>query len=431
MDLNQMRIANIALDIFSIILSLIPVVYLLSSQRYGQKLNRYFLGISVSNIFMIIGDLADWLIRHPAETWMKNLLSVCSVIFYVASAFVLYFFALYITEYLKISENVRKICLCTVTCVCAVQIFFALISPFTGSIFFVTGAGYQRGRLFLISQIVPLFCYILFAVLVITYHRKLKRREIVFFLLYILVPLGGGAAQMFLRGIAVVNVGVALALLFILVNIQFEHEMALRRQEKELAEQRIDIMLSQIQPHFLYNALGTIAHLCRQDPQKAEKATAEFALFLRGNMDSLKNRGPIPFEKELTHVMNYLYLEQQRFQDRLRVVYDIQIRDFHIPPLSLQPLVENAVRHGILRKKEGGTITIRTSESDEYAVVTIADDGIGMENAKKSPNLGDHAHIGIENVRSRIRAMVEGDLEIESSDRGTVITLRIPLVGGL
>lgn len=93
---------------------------------------------------------------------------------------------------------------------------------------------------------------------------------------------------MFTRGIAVVNIGVALALLFILVNIQFEHEMALREQERKLTEQRIDIMLSQIQPHFLYNALGTIAHLCRHDPLKAEKATQEFAMFLRGNMDSLK-----------------------------------------------------------------------------------------------------------------------------------------------
>ena len=88
--------------------------------------------------------------------------------------------------------------------------------------------------------------------------------------------------------------------------------------------------------------------------------------------------------------------------------------------------MENAVQHGILHKKTGGTITIRTEEADGYAVVTIADDGIGMEQAGRLPNLGDHAHIGISNVRSRLEEMVHGGLEIESSGEGTVVTIRIP-----
>ena len=423
--------ANIALDVFCIILSLIPIVYLLSEHRYRMKLNRYFLGISVSNMFMIIGDLPDWMIRDASKPHVKIILILLTAVFYISSAFVLYFFGRYMEEYIKLSRRTRKILMTCITVLCGIQVFFSLISPFTGSIFYVTDSGYQRGPLFIISQLVPLFCYLLFSAVVLLYRRQLSRREVVFFLMYIFIPLGAGATQMFLRGIAVVNIGVTLALLFILVNIQFEHEIALRRQEKELAEQRIDIMISQIQPHFLYNALGTIAHLCRHDPVKAEKATEEFAMFLRGNMDSLKKREPIPFEKELNHVMNYLSLEQQRFQDRLRVIYDIRVKDFFLPPLSLQPLVENALRHGILHKKEGGTITIRTAETGEYAVVTIADDGIGMENAKRSPNLGDHAHIGIENVRSRIKTMVEGSMDIQSSDHGTTITLKIPMVGGI
>lgn len=326
--MGQMVSANITLDIFSIVLSLVPVAYLLSSQRYQQAMNRHFLGICISNICMILGDIPDWLMKEVSSPWEKVILSVSSVLFYTASAFVLYFFAQYINEYLKLSGRAKRNFLAMIRILWGVQIFFAVISPFTGAIFYVTESGYQRGRLFIVSQLVPLFCYLLFTALVIICRKKLTRRELVFFLLYIFVPLGGGAAQMFLRGIAVVNTGVSLALLFILVNIQFEHEVALRRQEQELAQRRIDIMLSQIQPHFLYNSLGTIAYLCRHDPAKAEKATEEFARFLRGNMDSLKNREPIPFEKELGHVMNYLYLEQQRFQERLQVVYDIGTKDF-------------------------------------------------------------------------------------------------------
>lgn len=433
LELERMITANIALDLFSIVLTMIPIVYLLSDRRYRQRLNLYFLGVSVSNIFMIIGDLTDWILPSPDKRWEENLIMAGSALFYIASAFVLYFFSRYITTYMQLEGREKKICLLSVTAVCTVQIFFAIISPFTGSFFYVTDKGYQRGPLFWISQFVPLFCYLLFTALVIFCRRKLKRREVIFFLLYIFVPLGGGAAQMFTRGIAVVNIGVALALMFILVNIQFEHEIALReqekelaRQEKELAEQHINIMLSQIQPHFLYNSLGAIYQLCETDPMAARTSIRKFSDFLRGNMDSLKSHEPIPFEKELNHVMNFLYLEQQRFGERLRVIYQIETSDFFIPPLTLQPLVENAVQHGILHKKTGGTITIRTRETDDCAVVMIVDDGIGMEQARQMPRLGDHAHIGISNVRSRLEEMVHGSIEIKSSDHGTAVTIRIP-----
>lgn len=427
--MEKLLITNIVLDVFSIALMLIPVIYLMDNQRYKQRLNRYFFGIVISNTLMIIGDLGDWSFRHPVWLWQIAALHILTVLYYTASAFVLYFFFCYMVLYMQIPERAKKISHGIVRVVCAVDILFAFISPVTGSIYYVTDDGYQRGPLFVISQLVPLFCYLLCIVLVAMYNEKLKRREAVFFLLYIFIPFAGNVAQMFLRGIAVVNVGSSFVILFILVNIQIEHEVTLKQREKELSEQRTDIMLSQIQPHFLYNTLGIIACLCKNDPEKAEKATKEFSNFLRGNMDSLKKREPIPFEKELEHIKSYLYLEQQRFQEQLRVVYDIKTTAFFVPSLSLQPLVENAVRHGIMQKKEGGTVILRTEESEETAIVTIIDNGIGIDQAKTLPDLGDHNHIGIENVRRRIQAVVNGDMEIESSDEGTVVTIRIPLTG--
>lgn len=424
--MTQMVIANIALDLFGIVLSLIPIIYLLSDKRYRQQTNGYFLGIALANISMLIGDLADWFLQQSPETWQKITLTAFTVIYFISSAFVLYFFALYMITYTQIQREIQKICLTTVSAVCIIQVILAAMSPFTGAVFYVTDYGYQRGPLFVISQSIPLFCYLLFMALVIISRKKLKKREIVFFLLYTLVPLSAGITQIVIRGIALVNVGIVLALLFILINIQFEHEMTLREQEKVLAEQRIDIMLSQIQPHFLYNSLGVIHHLCQEDPVKARKMLKEFSEFLRGNMNSLKARKPILFEMELKHAMNYLYLEQQRLGDRLHVVCRIQTTDFLIPPLTLQPLVENAVQHGIFNKDEGGTIVIGTTEAEQYVVVSVEDNGVGFEKAKEFPNLGDHACIGIENVRSRLKEMVNGRMEIESSDQGTVVTLLIP-----
>ena len=417
--------ANIALDILGIILSLIPIVYLISNHRYQQKLNQYFLGVAVSNIFMIVGDLADWLIQDAAEPSVKLLLTLFTVMFYVASAFVLYFFAGYMGEYLNLPVRVKKLYLTVIAVVCGAQVFFAVISPFTDSIFYVSDRGYQRGSLFIISQLIPLFCYILFTVLVIVYRKRLNWREVVFFLLYIFVPLGGGAIQMFLRGVAVVNIGVALALLFILVNIQFEHEITLRKQEKKLAELRIDIMLSQIQPHFLYNVLTGIRTLCEMDPIRAGESIGTFSKFLRANMESLTNKSPIPFEQELAHTRSYLYLEQQRFEDKLNVIYEINTTAFTIPPLTLQPIVENAVRHGIMKKKDGGILTIRSEETDSAYMVTVIDDGVGFSVEQRKT--AEYAHIGIENVKNRLNALCGGTIEVQSEPQnGTTVTICVP-----
>ena len=422
--------ANIALDIFCIILSTLPIFYLVSNHRYRQKLNQFFLGACISNTVMIAGDLPDWIFPTIASFPERIILSAATALYYVASAFVLYFFIRYIMEYLQLTGRAKKVCLIYAMVLCGIQIVFALISPFTGSIFYVTADGYQRGPLFLISQFVPLFCYLLFMALIIIYRGKLLRREVIFFLLYIFIPLGCGAVQMAMRGIAIVNAGVTIATLIILMNVQFEHEVTMKEQERELAEHRIDIMLSQIQPHFLYNSLGAIYHLCESDPRTARKAIKNFSEFLRGNMESLKSREPIAFEAELNHAANYLYLEQQRFGDKLQVIYQITIEDFLIPPLTLQPLVENAVQHGVLNRRNGGTIVIRTEKTDECAVVMVFDNGVGMEKAKGIHSLGDRAHIGISNVRSRLKEMMGGTLDIESSGEGTTAIIRIPWTEG-
>lgn len=422
--------ANIALDIFCIILSTLPIFYLVSNHRYRQKLNQFFLGACISNTVMIAGDLPDWIFPTIASFPERIILSAATALYYVASAFVLYFFIRYIMEYLQLTGRAKKVCLIYAMVLCGIQIVFALISPFTDSIFYVTADGYQRGPLFLISQFVPLFCYLLFMALIIIYRGKLLRREVIFFLLYIFIPLGCGAVQMAMRGIAIVNAGVTIATLIILMNVQFEHEVTMKEQERELAEHRIDIMLSQIQPHFLYNSLGAIYHLCESDPRTARKAIKNFSEFLRGNMESLKSREPIAFEAELNHAANYLYLEQQRFGDKLQVIYQITTEDFLIPPLTLQPLVENAVQHGVLNRRNGGTIVIRTEKTDECAVVMVFDNGVGMEKAKGIHSLGDRAHIGISNVRSRLKEMMGGTLDIESSGEGTTAIIRIPWTEG-
>ena len=201
------------------------------------------------------------------------------------------------------------------------------------------------------------------------------------------------------------------------------------RAEKELYEAKVAVMTSQIQPHFMYNALTSIAMMCQIDPETAQEATVTFAKYLRGNMDSLKQTKPVPFEVELEHLKKYLYIEKLRFGKKLNIEYDIQTTDFCIPMLSVQPLVENAVKHGVGMKKKGGTVTISTRETDSAFEVIISDNGVGFDTSAPKADDG-RSHVGMENTRTRLQEMCGAEITIESTvGVGTTAVITLPKEG--
>ena len=207
-------------------------------------------------------------------------------------------------------------------------------------------------------------------------------------------------------------------------------------------QNQISIILSQIQPHFLYNSLVVIQQLCKTDPKMAGETVVEFSNYLRGNLDSLVLRRPITFERELSHVESYLSIEKKRFNERLHIEYDIKASDFMLPALTLQVIVENAVRNGITKKDEGGTVRIETRKlsSKNSVVITVIDDGAGFDPQNEDNHVGwetpdylsaadNQVQAGvIENVRNRLAAMCGGSLEINSKPGvGTTVVITIPL----
>ena len=203
-----------------------------------------------------------------------------------------------------------------------------------------------------------------------------------------------------------------------------ESKELLLRQKTELTELQAALMLSQIRPHFLYNALTAIRNLCKHDPEKAYEALGSFSDYLRGNMEALGSGRIIPFEKELEHIETYLMLEQMRYGDDLTVEYDIRYRDFSLPALTVQPIVENAVRHGALMNESGGLVTIRTEKRSGSACITVSDNGPGFDPARL-PDDG-RSHFGLVNVKNCLAAGEYGELHIESSPAcGTTATILI------
>ena len=198
--------------------------------------------------------------------------------------------------------------------------------------------------------------------------------------------------------------------------------------EREQMESRMMIMVSQIQPHFLYNSLTAIQQLCDINAQTAKEAVTRFAKYLRGNMDSLNLTRPISFEKEMKHVENYFALEKMRFEDDINLECDIKVSAFRLPALSIQPIVENAVRYGISKKTEGGYVKISTYEDETSFVIIVEDNGVGFDTEKlKERTEKDKGHVGIENVRRRLDMMCSGTLDLISiPDKGTTVTIRLP-----
>ena len=206
-----------------------------------------------------------------------------------------------------------------------------------------------------------------------------------------------------------------------------ELEMERIALNAELTESRMSTMMSQIRPHFIYNTLGTIEQLCDLDPKMAGKLVHDFAKYLRGNFGELDNPKPILMSKEMEHVHHYISIENVRFPD-MTFTFEMNSSDFKIPALTVQPIVENAIKHGLMKLQKGGTINVVSYETDTHYCISVVDDGVGFDTSL--PPSGDRKHVGLHNIRERLKAMVNGTMEIESKvGEGTRVLVKIPKEG--
>ncbi len=202
------------------------------------------------------------------------------------------------------------------------------------------------------------------------------------------------------------------------------HLQFVRKHESDLmAAQRIQIMMTQIQPHFLFNALNTIRALYAKDPPLADRTLEDFSTYLRQNLESLSQADLVPVTKELEHTRLYAEIEALRFPN-VRVEYRIEDEGFTIPVLTIQPLVENAIRHGV-RSRKDGLVTVSTVRENGAHRITVQDNGVGFDPEKTDSAEG--THIGIRNVKERVKQMCGGKMLLQSEiGKGTAVTLLIP-----
>ncbi len=216
---------------------------------------------------------------------------------------------------------------------------------------------------------------------------------------------------------------------------EFVRRQKIVSQEVEQLEHNLEIMrvnnsTSQMQPHFLYNALSSIREVVLQNPQYASDLIYDFTVYLRACIRTMQNGDLITIQQEMNNIQAYVNIEKMRMGDRLNVVYDLESEEFKIAPLSIQPLVENAIRHGIHKRgKKGGTVTITTETLEEYNQIIIEDDGVGFDYQKVRDEVteGKRESIGLDNVMFRLTKHQNAKVVIDSKiGIGTRITVWIP-----
>lgn len=201
-------------------------------------------------------------------------------------------------------------------------------------------------------------------------------------------------------------------------------------QSELLAKSELKALQAQINPHFLFNAINTIVSLIRTQPDNARRLLIHLSNYFRNNLQESNNE--VDLYKELENIKSYLEIEKARFGDKLNIVFDIPDKiDCTLPPLLLQPLVENAVKHGIFEKVDGGTVQIKAIDNGRETELIVEDDGIGMSEELLCSLLNDQVStgIGLNNVNNRLKAMYgkEYGLIIESKiGQGTRVKMRIP-----
>lgn len=419
---------TLGLDGFTILVSVVLLFALLSEKRERQLETSSFMGVVISNGLCAIADMLVCVLNNFTGHWF--LAGHIYNISYVIYMFTIMFFCFFQYHMMRKKVFIADGLNYTMAFMCMMPVLIWLIGNGQTPPWFITlnSAGiFVKGNAFWVSLLIPAVIMLFNLVFILSCKNKLSGKELFAWISYEIFP-GIIYIIFFITGLfyeSVLYMSVALSSILLYAEIHLSDIRESVVLENKLDKSRMQLMVSQIQPHFLYNALNSIYVLIDIDKEKAQEAVSTFSDYLRQNINALKTGEPVTFEEELEHTKAYLYLEQIRFGNKLKIFYDIKATGFLIPPLTVQPLAENAIKHGISKKGDGGTLTISSYEDEKYFYIKIVDDGLGFDSSDFASD-DKHTHVGLSNVKSRIENMVNGNLDVSSvPGEGTTCTISI------
>lgn len=425
---DAVRNINLIISTAGFVLSTVSIVQALISRDIKRETKLFFISFfSVIDIYVLCILLRELTHTYTGHGWM-----IFSYVCFFGQAVLSSMLIVLVTAFLLHQSGEKNWQKCIAFRVSLLlwtfYVALELINLRNGMLYSVDDSNvYSRGPHFALQMLPPL---LIMAINLITLWRRrgsLSNRQKQAFALYVIIPTVCMLIQMKSFGVHLIEFGTVVAGLIMFGNIIADHREKYLMQEAENARLKMDILMAQIRPHFLFNSLTTIKYLISRDPNKADEGITSFMKYLRQNMDSLSSDSLTPFKDELDHVKGYLELQKMRFGDELEAEYDIQCEDFMLPSLILAPLVENAVSYGIRRNEDrSGKVKISTRRAADRIELIVEDDGPGFV-PDALPDDKERSHIGIKNVRERIEKITGGELIIDSViGKGTKATIILP-----
>ncbi len=409
--LGNLTVFNISGDAFGMIVCTVIFISIFKD-RLNNTNTVAFMVLLFLEEMLLFWDTVGWIYDgNPGMYLLNEFLNYC---IYLIVLFIPYTFWLYLYEMYRGDDILEKV-RWAMRAVAAAGVVMLACNLFTGMYFTIdpsTGV-YTRSDTFYLSFVMPGIIGMVCSAAIVMHEKNLRRKIV--FLGYVLVPLAAAAFQIFIYGTSLQYMAMLFMLVAMYANIYLGRSGDLLRYEAERTEQRAEVMVSQIQPHFLYNALTAIMNI-KGNPPATRDAIAEFGHYMRKNLDSLAQVNPIPITREVDHVETYVDILKQKYAERLDVRFDVQDTGFFIPPLTIKIILEQAVKFN-LRQSDAVVhmgISIREVEGDH--VITIIDNNPSTD----SQSFVRQTQEDITVLRNRLESMVGGRLENTVSPEGAI-----------
>ena len=438
---------HIALLLWGCIFCLIAALCMYLSRDVDRCKKKLMLYMQFSCAVLLGSDAVAWAFRGEPGGFGRSMVYISNFLVFAFSDIVLLFYHAYVCECLFGADQQRlKRRIQMGYAVGAAGVGLVVLSQFTGLYYTIDAQNfYHRSPTSFISFLIPAVGMLIDLSLLMQYRKNIGHELYVAMLSYIALPFAALVVQVFYYGISLINIAISISMILMFLETliaqsrkaakqelqlaQIERQLAekdraLAKTERELTDSRITSMLSQIRNHFIFNVLGTISTYCKTDPQKADEALIKFSRYLRRNMRYLETKDKMPFTTEVAQIEDYVSLEQMRFGDLIAFSEDFETTEFLLPPLTVQPLVENAIKHGLTMPGKKGSVCLSTRREPTSICISVVDDGVGFDTKK----LNETDSIGICNIRKRLQYMSDATLTIESTPgQGTTAVIRIPV----
>ena len=415
---NWTTVVNFSIPVAGIMIVLFGMVTTAASS-FSDKATRRFLLLFYTVLALY---LASDILSLIAELYVGRSVLTAAAYFFemLFSSAILPLLALYIT--IRCGKTSRSAVMYIVDIIWIGFLILLVQTQITTSIYYISVDNvFHRGPLYPVLMLPPALMMLVIFISLLLRRNQLTRKQFYGFLSYVIIPAIAMILHMKDFGYDFIALGITLAAGIMMVILLTDQADQAARQQHKIADQQASLMVLQMRPHFIYNTMMSIYYLVTEDPERAQNVILDFSTYLRKNFTAISREEPIPFEEELEHTRAYLAVEQVRFEDELYVEYDTPYTDFELPPLTLQPLVENSVKHGIDPELDPLTIYISTRKTGTGYDVIVADTGPGFGSSDSTAG----NRVALSNLRERL-ARYGNSLSV--SDReggGSVVTLHI------